>query len=70
MNNKLKLENSWDKVKERLKENNIELTDDDLQYTPGQEDELLERLSKKLHKNKDETKALVESLSANEDRAS
>jgi uncharacterized protein YjbJ (UPF0337 family) len=70
MDTKLNLENDWQTVKERLKENNIELTDEDLQYTPGKEDELLERLSKKLNKNKDETRILIESLSANKDRAS
>jgi hypothetical protein len=34
-------------VKETLKEINVELTDDDLMYQPGQEDQLLDRLGKK-----------------------
>ncbi len=66
----LNLSRPWDEVKERLKENNIDLTDEDLVYTPGKEEELLERLSKKINKTKDETKALIESISSNKDRAS
>ncbi|MDF2379903.1 hypothetical protein JMG10_00385 [Nostoc ellipsosporum NOK] len=65
----LKLENSWEQVKERLKENNIQLTDDDLHYTPGQEEELIDRLAKKLGKDPRSVKEYVESISANKDKA-
>ena len=43
-NDKLQLERSWEEVKEDLKENNIYLTNEYLNYQPGQEDQLLERL--------------------------
>ena len=66
----LKLEAPWEEVKERLKENDITLTDEDLVYTPGHEKELLDRLSKKINRNPDQVKALIESISANEGRAS
>ncbi|HTD94778.1 MAG TPA: hypothetical protein VK644_13230 [Chitinophagaceae bacterium] len=66
----LKLKKPWDEVKEKLKETNISLTDDDLEYTPGQDDDLLERLGKKLHRNKAEVKGLIESLSTNSGKAS
>lgn len=66
----LKLQKSWERVKETLKEINIDLTDEDLAYQPGEEDQLLERLSKKLNKSKAETKALIESVSANKGKAS
>ena len=69
-NNKLRLERSWDEVKEDLKENNIYLTDEDLDYTPGQEDQLLERLAKKMNKPEAEIKALIESISFNNGEAS
>ena len=69
-NYQLKLERPWDKVKEDLKETNIQLTDDDLVYQPGQEDELLSRLEKKLKKSKTEIKALIESVSSNKGKAS
>lgn len=69
-NDKLQLERSWEEVKEDLKENNIHLTDEDLIYQPGQEDQLLERLEKKMNKPKAEIKALIESISFNKGKAS
>jgi uncharacterized protein YjbJ (UPF0337 family) len=59
----LKLYAPWDEVKEHLKELIIDLTDEDLEYQLGREDELLERLSKKLGKSKEDVKALIESVS-------
>jgi uncharacterized protein YjbJ (UPF0337 family) len=61
----LKLESPWEEVKEKMKENNIHLTDDDLLYEPGQEDALLERLAKKMGRSKDEVRVLIESISFN-----
>ena len=37
---KINLEAPWEVVKERMKESNIDLTDADLEYEPGKEDEL------------------------------
>jgi hypothetical protein len=68
--NQFKLQKPWEDVKEDLKENNIYLTDEDLNYQPGQEDALLERLEKKMNLSKEEIKKLIESISANEGRAS
>ena len=48
----LNLQAPWEEVKEKLKEADVELTDQDLEYTPGKEDELLTRLQKKLGKSK------------------
>ena len=66
----LKLQAPWEEVKERMKENNITLTDEDLAYEPGQEESLLARLEKKLKRSKQQIKDLIESISANESRAS
>ena len=66
---KLKLQAPWEQVKERLKENDIHLTDEDLVYEPGQEDELLKRLAARLGKSKEEIKNYIESISANADAA-
>ena len=66
----LKLSEPWEDVKEKIKESNIELTDEDLQYTPGKEEELLNRLSKKLNRTPDEVKAWIESVSFNKGIAS
>lgn len=66
----LKLQKPWERVKETLKEINLDLTDDDLVYEAGKEDELLSRLEKKMNKSKDEIKGLIESVSANKGKAS
>lgn len=65
-----KLQQPWEVVKEDLKENNIYLTDEDLDYQPGQEEQLLERLEKKMKLSKERIKELIESISANQGRAS
>ncbi len=66
----LKLQAPWEEVKERMKENNIALTDEDLVYEPGQEETLLARLEKKMKRSQQQIKDLIESISANESRAS
>jgi len=70
MATKLKLEAPWEEVKEMIKENNIDLTDEDLVYEPGKEDELLKSLADKMHRTPDQVKILIESLSSNKGRAS
>ena len=64
-NYQLKLEAPWSEVKEQLKEVHTELSDEDLQYQPGQEKELLERLSNKMGKDIDWVKSWIESVSFN-----
>jgi uncharacterized protein YjbJ (UPF0337 family) len=54
--NDLTLKGTWNETKGKLKQKYSELTDNDLAYTEGQEDELLGRLQKKLGKTKDEIK--------------
>jgi hypothetical protein len=65
MENFLKLKSSWEDVKEKIKEINPEITDSDLVTDHANEEEVLETLSKKLHKNIEEVKAWIESVSAN-----
>ena len=60
----IKLNSSWEEVKEKIKEINPEITDSDLVIDHGNEDEVFERLSKKLHKSIEEVKAWIESVSA------
>jgi len=62
----LQLEKPWKQVKEKLKEHNTKLTDDDLVYEKGREDELLERLSKKMGRSVQEIREWIESLSFND----
>lgn len=67
---KLKLHKSWDEVKELLKEINSDITDEDLRYEEGKEEQLLQRLSQKIGKTNEDVKALIESVSYNEGKAS
>jgi hypothetical protein len=62
---KLKLHSSWDDVKEKIKEINLEITDSDLDLHHANEEEVIARLSKKLHKSAEEVKAWIESVSEN-----
>lgn len=60
---KLHLEAPWSKVKEMLKEANKDLTDADLSFDPGQEEQMVERVARKMGKNYEETKGWIESVS-------
>lgn len=52
--NDLTIKGNWNELKGKLKQKYSELTDDDLAFTEGKEDELIGRLQKKLGKTKDE----------------
>lgn len=58
---KLKLKGNWNEAKGKLKQKFSKLTDDDLKYEDGKEDELLGRLQKKTGKSIDEIKKVLES---------
>jgi uncharacterized protein YjbJ (UPF0337 family) len=47
---------TWNELKGKLKQTYGNLTDDDLRYEEGKEDELLGRLQKKTGKTKDDLK--------------
>lgn len=64
MDYKLNLSSPWEDVKEKMKEINIELTEEDLEYKTGQEEALLKRIAAKIGKSIDDTKGWVESVSA------
>ena len=68
-NTKLSLGSDWEDVKSKIKETNISITDEDLEYEKGKEDELLERLAKKMKRSKEEFRAFIESISVNKDLA-
>jgi uncharacterized protein YjbJ (UPF0337 family) len=58
----LQLKGSWNKVKGKLKQKYGQLTDDDLKFAEGKDDELLGRLQQKLGKTKEELRKELESL--------
>ena len=66
----LNLHKPWDEVKELLKEVNSNLTDEDLQYEKGKEEELFSRLGRKVNMNEKDLKGWIESVSFNEGKAS
>lgn len=69
MEQQLKLEAEWTYVKEMLKEVNLELTDEDLQYDPSDPSALLDRLAKKMDRTPDQVRAWIESVSFNRGKA-
>ncbi len=60
--NDLKIKGGWNEAKGKLKQKYGELTDDDLTYNEGQEDQLVGRLQKKLGKSKDEVRKIIADL--------
>jgi uncharacterized protein YjbJ (UPF0337 family) len=60
--NKLRIKGSWNELKGKLKQKYGQLTDDDLAFAEGKEDEFLGRLQTKLGKSKDELRREIESL--------
>ena len=65
----LRLEVPWEIVKERMKDNDSSLTDEDLEYIPGKEEELIQRLERIMNRSRDQVVAYIESISSNEDLA-
>ena len=57
---KLKIKGSWNEMKGKLKQKYGELTDDDLVFAEGKEDELYGRLQKRLGKTKEEIRKEIE----------
>jgi uncharacterized protein YjbJ (UPF0337 family) len=70
MDSTLKLESPWTEVKELIKEVVPALTDDDLEYELGKENELLQRIADKTNRSVGQIKAWVESISSNSGKAS
>ncbi len=58
----LKLKGKWNEWKGKIKQSHADLTDDDLKYEEGKDDELLGRLQQKLGKGKDEIISWLRSL--------
>jgi uncharacterized protein YjbJ (UPF0337 family) len=58
---KLRFKGSWNEVKGKLKQKYADLTDDDLTYMEGKEDELLGRLQTRLGRSRDEIRREIES---------
>lgn len=57
-----KIKGNWNTIKGKIKQEYGQVTDDDLVYEEGKEDELLGRLQKKIGKSKAEIKDWIDSL--------
>lgn len=57
-----KMKGNWNIIKGKLKKQYGDLTDDDLQYAEGEEDELLGRLQKKTGKTKEQLKDWIDGV--------
>ncbi len=53
----LRIKGNWNELKGKLKQKYAQLSDDDLTYVEGKEDEMVGRLQKKLGKSKEEIEA-------------
>lgn len=58
----LELKGNWNQIKGKLKQKYGQLTDDDLSFAEGKEEELLGRLQEKLGKGKDELRDEIERM--------
>ena len=59
---KLKFNGNWNEVKGKIKQKYANLTDDDLLYEEGKDDELVGRIQKKTGQAKEEVKSWIEKL--------
>jgi uncharacterized protein YjbJ (UPF0337 family) len=61
--NELQIKGNWNVIKGKLKQVYGELTDDDLAYSEGNEDQLVGRLQQKLGKTKEEIRRAIDEAS-------
>jgi uncharacterized protein YjbJ (UPF0337 family) len=59
---KLQLRGNWNEIKGKLKQKYGQLTDDDLKFAEGKDEELLGRLQQRLGRTKDEIRREIEAL--------
>lgn len=59
---RLNIKGNWNQLKGKIKQAYADLTDDDLMYEEGKEDEMLGRLQKKTGKSRQELVNWIESL--------
>jgi len=59
---KLEMKGTWNETKGKLKQKYADLTDDDLLFEEGKEDELLGRLQKKVGQTKEDLRKAISEL--------
>jgi uncharacterized protein YjbJ (UPF0337 family) len=58
--NKLQIKGNWNEIKGKLKQKFADLTDDDLTFAEGKEDEMVGRLQQRLGKSEEEIRRAME----------
>lgn len=58
----MKIKGTWNELKGKLKQKYGQLTDDDLTFAEGKEEEMLGRLQQRLGKDKEELRREIEAL--------
>ncbi|MDP2160209.1 MAG: CsbD family protein [Flavobacterium sp.] len=56
------LKGKWNELKGKLKQKYADLTDDDLLYVEGKEDELYGKIQQRVGKTKEEVKKMIDEL--------
>jgi len=59
---KLEFKGTWNEIKGKIKQSYADLTDDDLKYEEGKDEELLGKLQQKVGKGRDELVTWIKSL--------
>jgi len=59
---RLELKGKWNELKGKIKKSHADLTDDDLRYEEGKDDELVGRLQQKLGKTREDVIKWLKSL--------
>jgi hypothetical protein len=62
MPHRMNIMDNWDQVRGVMKHQHPVLTDDDLFYEQGKEDELYERISRRIQLSPEHTRAFIERL--------
>jgi uncharacterized protein YjbJ (UPF0337 family) len=62
MSTKLEIKGNWNEIKGKLKQKYGQLTDDDLTFSQGKDEELLGRLQKRLGQTKEDIRKTIEAL--------
>ena len=57
-----KIKGNWNQIKGQLKERFGDLTDDDLTYVEGKEEQLLGKIQERTGKTKEEIKSFIDKL--------
>lgn len=62
METKVKIKGSWNELKAKLQKKYPKLTDSDLVFTKGKEDDLVENIAERLGKTEEEVNDIIDDL--------